>query len=68
LQEAARLNGLRRTVCASSNYLIGINEQRRTIDPTAPVRRCGQAARRPGGFYGLSKAFCKNLAQLKNDR
>jgi len=62
LQEAARLNGLRRTVCASSNYLIGIDELRRTIDPTAPVRRCGQAARRL--LRPVQSLRQKNLAQL----
>jgi len=60
LYEAARVNGVRRIVYASSNHVTGFYEQSRTIDPAAPMR--------PDGFYGLSKAFGENLAQLYFDR
>jgi uronate dehydrogenase len=58
--EAARSNGVRRIVFASSNHVTGFYEQNRSIDPSMPVR--------PDGFYGLSKAFGENLAQLYFDR
>lgn len=58
--EAARVHGARRIVFASSNHVTGFYTQGQTIDPTMPVR--------PDGYYGLSKAFGENLAQLYFDR
>ena len=58
--EAARVHGARRIVFASSNHVTGFYTQGQTIDPTMPVR--------PNGYYGLSKAFGENLAQLYFDR
>jgi uronate dehydrogenase len=60
LYEAARRQGVRRIVFASSNHVTGFYTQREVIRPTDPVR--------PDGLYGLSKAFGENLAQLYFDR
>jgi uronate dehydrogenase len=60
LYEAARLQGTRRIVFASSNHVTGFYRQDEVITPRMPVR--------PDGFYGLSKAFGENLAQLYWDR
>lgn len=58
--EAARVQGTKRIVFASSNHVTGFYEQSQTIDPRMPVR--------PDGYYGLSKAFGENLAQFYFDR
>jgi uronate dehydrogenase len=58
--EAARLNGVRRIVFASSNHVTGFYTQGQTIQPAMPMR--------PDGYYGLSKAFGENLAQFYFDR
>ena len=58
--EAARLNGVRRIVFASSNHVTGYYRQSETITPRMPVR--------PDGYYGISKAFGENLAQFYFDR
>jgi uronate dehydrogenase len=60
LYEAARKNIVRRVVFASSNHVTGFYRQDEVISPRDPVR--------PDGFYGLSKAFGENLAQLYWDR
>lgn len=60
LYEAARNNGVRRIVFASSNHVTGFYRQDEVIDTRDPVR--------PDGLYGLSKAFGENLAQLYWDR
>ena len=56
LYEAARANQVKRIVFASSNHVTGFYRQDQVITPQDPVR--------PDGFYGLSKAFGENLAQL----
>jgi uronate dehydrogenase len=56
LYEAARGNGVGRIVFASSNHVTGFYRQNEVVTPQDPVR--------PDGFYGLSKAFGENLAQL----
>jgi uronate dehydrogenase len=56
LYEAARKNGVKRIVFASSNHVTGFYRQDEVIDTRDPVR--------PDGLYGLSKAFGENLAQL----
>jgi uronate dehydrogenase len=58
--EAARLQGVRRIVFASSNHVTGCYAQGERIGPVSPAR--------PDGNYGLSKAFGENLAQLYFDR
>jgi uronate dehydrogenase len=60
LYEAARKNKVPRIVFASSNHVTGFYRQNEVITPQDPVR--------PDGFYGLSKAFGENLAQLYWDR
>jgi uronate dehydrogenase len=60
LYESARKNKVRRIVFASSNHVTGFYRQDQVITPRDPVR--------PDGFYGLSKAFGENLAQLYWDR
>jgi uronate dehydrogenase len=53
-------HGTRRIVFASSNHVTGCYRQDEVITPRHPPR--------PDGFYGLSKAFGENLAQLSWDR
>ena len=60
LYEAARRQGVRRIVFASSNHVIGFYRQDEVIDTQVPQR--------PDGFYGLSKAFGENIARLYFDR
>ena len=60
LYEAARRHGVKRIVYASSNHVTGFYRQDEVVSPRDPVR--------PDGFYGLSKAFGENLAQLYHDR
>ena len=56
LYESARVNGVKRIVFASSNHVTGFYRQDEVVSPLAPPR--------PDGFYGLSKAFGEDLAQL----
>ncbi|MDH4061279.1 MAG: NAD(P)-dependent oxidoreductase [Aquincola sp.] len=60
LYEAARLHRVPRIVFASSNHVTGFYRQDEVVSPQDPVR--------PDGFYGLSKAFGENLAQLYWDK
>ena len=60
LYEAARINGVKRIVFASSNHVTGFYRQDEVIDDTAPVR--------PDGLYGVSKAFGENLSRFYFDR
>jgi uronate dehydrogenase len=60
LYEAARKHKVKRIVFASSNHVTGFYRQDEVVSPKDPVR--------PDGFYGLSKAFGENLAQLYWDR
>jgi uronate dehydrogenase len=60
LYEAARRQGVRRVVFASSNHVTGCYEQARTISPTDPPR--------PDGNYGISKLFGEGIASLYWDR
>ena len=60
LYEAARRHGVKRIVFASSNHVTGFYRQDEVIDTRVPVR--------PDGFYGVSKAFGENMAQLYFDR
>lgn len=56
LYEAARKQGTRRIVFASSNHVTGFYRQDEVITP--------RAAPKPDGFYGLSKAFGEDLAEM----
>jgi uronate dehydrogenase len=58
--EAARRHGVKRVVFASSNHVIGFYKQDERIDASA--------ARRPDGYYGLSKSFGEDMAQFYFDR
>jgi uronate dehydrogenase len=64
LYEAAREEGVRRVVFASSNHAVGYTPVPQEGDPLLPVT----APRRPDSFYGLSKCFGEDLAQLYADR
>ena len=60
LYEAARLQGVRRIVVASSNHVNGFHPQGEMLQTDSPLR--------PDGYYGLSKAYGENLAQFYWDR
>ena len=60
LYEAARKQGVKRIVFASSNHVTGFYRQDEVISPQVPMR--------PDGLYGLSKAFGENLSRLYFDR
>jgi len=60
LYEAARRQGTRRIVFASSNHVTGGYEQGRPTRPEDPPR--------PDGNYGLSKLFGEGIASLYADR
>jgi uronate dehydrogenase len=60
LYEAARKKGVKRIIFASSNHVTGFYRQDEVIDTRMPPK--------PDGFYGLSKAFGEDLAQLYWDR
>ncbi|MEW5351454.1 NAD-dependent epimerase/dehydratase family protein [Streptomyces sp. 16-176A] len=64
LYEAARAEGVGRIVFASSNHAVGRTPRPRGADPLIPV----DTPRRPDTFYGLSKSFGEDLAQLYWDR
>jgi uronate dehydrogenase len=60
LYEAARSQGVKRIVFASSNHVTGCYPRARTISPHDPPR--------PDGNYGLSKLFGEGIASLYWDR
>lgn len=60
LFEAARLQGVRRVVLASSNHVVGAYEQTRQLHTQVPLR--------PDTLYGATKAWAETLAQLYWDR
>lgn len=60
IYEAARRHGVKRIVFASSNHAIGFYKQTDKIDT--------RAARRPDGYYGLSKAYGEETASFYHDR
>lgn len=60
LYEAARRQGTKRIVFASSNHVTGCYEQGRRTRPDEPPR--------PDGSYGLSKLFGEGIASLYWDR
>ncbi|MEV5982431.1 NAD(P)-dependent oxidoreductase [Streptomyces sp. NPDC052114] len=64
LYEAAREEGVRRVVFASSNHAVGFTPRPRGEDPLIPL----DTPRRPDTFYGLSKSFGEDLAQLYWDK
>jgi len=64
LYEAAREEGVPRIVFASSNHAVGFTPRPQGDDPLIPV----DTPRRPDTFYGLSKSFGEDLAQLYWDK
>ena len=64
LYEAAREEGVERIVFASSNHAVGFTPRPQGTDPLIPV----DTPRRPDTFYGLSKSFGEDLAQLYWDK
>lgn len=60
IYEGARRHGVRRVVFASSNHVIGFHRQGELLDASC--------ARRPDGYYGLSKSFGEDVAQFYFDR
>ncbi|CAM5561134.1 NAD(P)-dependent oxidoreductase OS=Streptomyces alboniger OX=132473 GN=CP975_07995 PE=4 SV=1 [Streptomyces alboniger] len=64
LYEAAREEGVRRIVFASSNHAVGFTPRPQGDDPLIPL----DTPRRPDTFYGLSKSFGEDLAQFYWDK
>ena len=60
LFEAARLNGVRRVIFASSNHAVGFHRTDRVLDRTSPTR--------PDSRYGLSKVFGEALGRMYADK
>lgn len=60
LYEGARIHGVQRVVFASSNHVIGFHKQSDTLDV--------DCARRPDGYYGLSKSFGEDVSRFYFDR
>lgn len=60
LYEAARLNGVKRVVFASSNHVTGFYRQDEVVSTLDPVR--------PDSLYGVSKAFGENISRFYFDR
>jgi uronate dehydrogenase len=69
LYEAVREEGVRRVVFASSNHAVGYVPRPDGEAPFAPEELIPVETRhRPDTFYGLSKCFGEDLAQLYWDR
>ncbi|MGW1672737.1 NAD-dependent epimerase/dehydratase family protein [Streptomyces sp. NPDC002324] len=64
LYEAARAEGVPRIVFASSNHAVGFTPRPQAEDPLIPI----DTPHRPDTFYGLSKSFGEDLAQLYWDK
>ncbi|GAA1424209.1 NAD(P)-dependent oxidoreductase [Streptomyces thermospinosisporus] len=64
LYEAAREEGVGRIVFASSNHAVGFTPRPRDGGPLIPAG----TPHRPDTFYGLSKCFGEDLAQLYWDK
>jgi uronate dehydrogenase len=60
LYEAAREQGVRRVLFASSNHVMGYYKQSETIDALSPPR--------PDSIYGVSKAFGEDLSRMYFDK
>jgi uronate dehydrogenase len=58
--EAARKNGVKRVIYASSVHAVGFYERYTTIDASFPTR--------PDSLYGVSKTFGENLARYYHDK
>jgi uronate dehydrogenase len=60
LYEAARKNGVKRIIFASSNHATGYYKVGEEVEPTDPYR--------PDSFYGLSKCYIELLGRLYADK
>jgi uronate dehydrogenase len=60
LYEGARRHGVKRIVFASSNHVVGFHQQSELLGT--------DCARRPDGYYGLSKAYGEDLSRFYFDR
>jgi uronate dehydrogenase len=60
LYEAARVHGIKRVVFASSNHVVGFHKQSDPLD--------ADCAKRPDGYYGLSKSYGEDLSRFYFDR
>ncbi|MBG9387405.1 NAD-dependent epimerase/dehydratase family protein [Caenimonas aquaedulcis] len=60
IYEGARRHGVKRVVFASSNHVIGFHPQGKLLD--------ADCAKRPDGYYGLSKAYGEDLSRFYFDR
>ncbi|TEA59477.1 MULTISPECIES: NAD(P)-dependent oxidoreductase [unclassified Pseudomonas] len=60
IYEAARRHGVKRVIFASSNHVIGFYKQNEHLDASS--------ARRPDGYYGLSKSYGEDMASFYFDR
>ncbi|MFD0915209.1 NAD-dependent epimerase/dehydratase family protein [Pseudahrensia aquimaris] len=60
LYEAARLEGVRRVLFASSNHVIGFHPRETLLDADSPMR--------PDSLYGVSKVYGEGLAHLYHDK
>ncbi|MFE7135635.1 NAD-dependent epimerase/dehydratase family protein [Streptomyces sp. NPDC057638] len=69
LYEAVREEGIRRVVFASSNHAVGFTPRPEGEPPIPPERLIRiDTPRRPDTYYGLSKCFGEDLAQLYWDQ
>lgn len=69
--EAARRNGLRRIVFASSNHCVGMNEVQNApaiYEPASGTVVGTDAPYRPDGLYGVWKAFGETLGRYYSDK
>ncbi len=60
IYEAARINGVKRVIFASSNHAIGFHPVTTTID--------SNCLQRPDSNYGVSKAYGENMGRFYFDR
>jgi uronate dehydrogenase len=60
IYEGARRHGVKRVVFASSNHVVGFHRQGELID--------ADCAKRPDGYYGLSKSYGEDLSRFYFDR
>jgi uronate dehydrogenase len=60
IYEAARRHGVQRVVFASSNHVVGFHKQGKLLD--------ADCAKRPDGYYGLSKSYGEDLSRFYFDR
>jgi uronate dehydrogenase len=60
IYEAARQQGVKRIVFASSNHLVGFHSREERLDDKSPMR--------PDSLYGVSKGFGELIAQYHFDK